>query len=204
MNRIHRILLVGAIAAAVAVPVAAQQQQFSDSTTMLKAVRERDGATVERLLSDPSSSAVNARDSATGEGTLHIVVRRRDIEWLAYLLGRGARADLQSNDGSSPLHLAASIGWVEGAQQLLARRARVDITNNRGETPLILAVQGRQLEIIPLLLQQGANPNHTDSVAGYSALDYARQDRRDPTIARMLEAAPARQQSQQQVYGPTR
>ena len=203
MNRIHRILLAGALAAAVAVPAAAQIQ-LSDTSTMLKAVRERDGATVERLLADPSSSAINARDSATGEGLLHIIVRRRDIEWLAYMLGRGARADMQSSDGSAPLHLAASIGWLEGVQQLLTRRASVDIANNRGETPLILAVQGRQLEVIPLLLQQGANPNHTDSVAGYSALDYARQDRRDPTIARMLEAAPARQQPQQQVYGPTR
>lgn len=203
MNRIHRILLAGALAAAVAVPVAAQQQ-LSDNTTMLKAVRERDGATVENLLSDPASSALNARDTATGEGPLHIVVRRRDIEWLAYMLGRGARADVQSNDGTSPLHLAASIGWVEGAQQLLARRANVNIANNRGETPLILAVQGRQIGLIPLLLQQGANPNHTDSVAGYSALDYARQDRRDPTIARLLEASPVRQQTQQQVYGPTR
>ncbi|WP_166037091.1 ankyrin repeat domain-containing protein [Sphingosinicella sp. YJ22] len=202
MNRIHRILLAGALAAAVAVPAVAQQQ-FSDNTTMLKAVRERDGATVERLLADPSSNAVNARDTSTGEGLLHIVVRRRDIDWLAFLLGRRARPDMQSNDGSAPLHLAASIGWVEGAQQLLARRASVDIVNNRGETPLILAVQGRQLDIIPLLLQQGANPAHTDSVAGYSALDYARQDRRDPTIARLLESAPARRQSQQPIYGPT-
>ncbi|MDB5668204.1 MAG: ankyrin repeat protein [Alphaproteobacteria bacterium] len=203
MNRFHRILLAGALAGAVAVPVGAQVR-FSDSTTMLKAVKDRDGATVERLLSDPSSSAANARDPSSGEGPLHIVVRRRDIEWLAFLLGRGARADMQSADGSAPLHLAASIGWVEGAQQLLARRARVDIANNRGETALILAVQGRQIDIVPLLLQQGANPNHTDNVAGYSALDYARQDRRDPTIARLLEAAPARQQSQQPVYGPTR
>ncbi len=204
MNRIHRILLAGALAAAIAVPVAAQQQQFSDNSTMLKAVRERDGATVERLLSDPSSSAANARDPSTGEGPLHIVVRRRDIDWLAFLLGNGARPDMQSSDGTAPLHLAASIGWVEGAQQLLARRANVNIANNRGETPLILAVQGRQIDLIPLLLQQGANPTHTDSVAGYSALDYARQDRRDPTIARLLEAAPTRQPSQQQVYGPTR
>lgn len=204
MKRIHRILLAGALAAAVAMPVAAQQQ-FSDNTTMLKAVRDRDGATVESLLSDPSSSAANARDTSTGEGPLHIVVRRRDMEWLAFLLGRGSRADMQSNDGTAPLHLVASIGWLEGAQQLLARRGNVNITNNRGETPLILAVQGRQIEMIPLLLQQGANPSHTDSVAGYSALDYARQDRRDTTILRLLEAAPARQQSQQQqVYGPTR
>ena len=204
MNRIHRILVAGALAAAVAMPVAAQQQQFSDNTTMLKAVRDRDGATVESLLSDPSSSAANARDTSTGEGPLHIVVRRRDIDWLAFLLGRGSRPDMQSNDGTAPLHLVASIGWLEGAQQLLARRANVNITNNRGETPLILAVQGRQIDIIPLLIQQGANPNHTDSVAGYSALDYARQDRRDTTILRLLEAAPARPQSQQQVYGPTR
>lgn len=199
MNRIHHVLLAGALAASLTLPVAAQRQ-YSDTTSILKAVRERDAETVESILSNPASGAANARDPSTGEGALHIIVLTRDLQWLGFLLGRGSRPDLQSNDGTTPLGLAASIGWLEGAQQLLARRARVDLANNRGETPLILAVQARQANIIPLLLQQGADPHHTDSVAGYSALDYARQDRRDPTIARMLEAASRRQAVE--TFGP--
>ena len=70
-------------------PVAAQS--FSEGYTFLKAVRERDGATAERILSNPSSTAVNVRDPGTGESALHILVRGRDSAWLGFMLGRGAR-----------------------------------------------------------------------------------------------------------------
>lgn len=203
MSRVYRILAAAALAASItgsiAAPLAAQR--FSDGYTFLKAVRDRDGTAAESVLANPSSTVVNTRDPSSGEGALHILVRGRDLTWLAYLLGRGARADLQTSDGTTPLGLAAQIGWLEGAQQLIARRANVNLANNRGETPLILAVHGRQLEMIRLLIGQGADPARTDSVAGYSALDYARQDRRDTTIARLLEAPPARRP---EIVGPTR
>ena len=74
-------------------------------------MRERDGATVQRIVSNPGSTAINARETSTGEGALHILVRGRDLTWLSFLLGRGARPDIQSNDGTTPLILAAQIGW---------------------------------------------------------------------------------------------
>ena len=106
------------------------------------------------------------------------------------MLGRGARPDIQSNDGTTPLILAAQIGWREGAEQLLARRANPNLGNSRGETPLIFAVQRRDLQMVRLLLSQRADPNQTDNVAGYSAIDYARQDRRAAAILRELEQRP--------------
>ena len=114
--------LAAAIAALVAIPVSAQQMGYSEGFTFLKAVRERDGATAERILSNPSSIAINHRDPSTGEGALHILVRGRDLSWLTFMLARNARPDIQSNDGTTPLILAAQIGWREGAEQLLARR----------------------------------------------------------------------------------
>ena len=57
-------------------------------------MRERDGATVERILANPASTAVNHRDPSTGEGALHILVRGRDLTWLTFMLGRGARPDI--------------------------------------------------------------------------------------------------------------
>ncbi len=174
-----------AVMALVAVPAAAQG--YSEGFTFLKGVRERDGAAVERIVANPSSTAVNARDSSTGEGALHILVRGRDLTWLSFILSRGARVDLQSQDGTTPLILAAQIGWREGAEQLLARRANPNLGNNRGETPLIFAVQRRDLQMVRLLLSQRADPNLTDNVAGYSAIDYARQDRRAAAILRELE-----------------
>jgi hypothetical protein len=191
MNIVRRLLLAGALAAAATAPLAAQR--MSEGYNFLKAVRERDGEAVQAVVSNPGSIAINTRDPGTGEGALHILVQRRDLPWLAYLLGRGARADLQTNDGTTALALAAQVGWLEGAEQLLARGARVDLPNNRGETPLILSVQSRHLStaeriaMIRLLLRAGADPNRQDGFAGYSALEYARQDTRSPEILRTLE-----------------
>lgn len=196
-----RTRMIAAALALVAVPVLAQSG-FSESYTFLKAVRERDADKAMPIADNPTSTAINARDPGTGEGALHILVRGRDLNWLAYILGRGARPDLQSEDGTTPLGLAAQIGWLEGAEQLLARGASPNLANARGETPLILAVQQRHLPMVRLLLGQGADPNLTDSVAGYSALDYARRDRRSAAILRLLEEGPTRRE--RDVMGPTR
>ena len=183
-----------------AVP-ASGQQSFSDSFNFLKAVRERDGSKVTDLVSEPGSIVINTRDRGSGEGALHIVVRGRDSNWLAFLLGKGARPDLQSNRGETPLTLAAQIGWVEGAEILLSKRASVNLPNSRGETPLILATQRRDVAMIRLLLSRGADPKRTDNVAGMSALDYARQDPRAGAVLKMLEAKAA---AARPVSGPTR
>jgi ankyrin repeat protein len=184
----------GALAAAallaVSAPVAAQQAH-SDGYTFLKAVKERDSATVTSLVSEPGSIAINSRDRSSGEGALHYVVRDRDFSWLAFLLGKGARADLQSQPGNTPLSLAAQLGWLEGAELLLKRRASVDLPNARGETPLILAVQRRDLAMVRLLLANGANAKRTDSIAGLSALDYAARDSRAGAILKLLQAPTA-------------
>jgi ankyrin repeat protein len=185
---------------ALAVP-ASGQQTFSDSYNFLKAVRERDGDKVTNLVAEPGSVVINTRDRGSGEAALHIVVRGRDLNWLAFLLGKGARPDIQSNRGETPLTLAAQIGWVEGAEQLLAKRASVDLANGRGETPLILATQRRDVAMVRLLLGRRADPKRTDNVAGMSALDYAKQDPRAGAVLKLLEAklAPAKP-----VAGPTR
>ena len=102
---------------------------------------------------------VNYLARVEGEGALHILVRGRDYTWLSFMLSRGARPDLQSNDGTTPLGLSAQLGWREGAELLLGRGADVNLANNRGETPLILAVQRRDLPMVRLLLGQRADPD---------------------------------------------
>jgi ankyrin repeat protein len=194
MASTNRFLLMAAFAASIAVPVAAQN--YSDGFTFLKAVRERDGATADRILSNPSSVAVNARDSSTGETALHILVRGRDSAWLGFMLSRGARPDTGDREGNTPLILAAQLGWLDGAETLLARGANANLGNSRGETPLIFAVLRRDLPMVRLLMSQRADPNQTDHVSGNSPIDYARQDSRAATILRELQgtrrpAAPA-------------
>jgi len=161
--------------------------QFSDSYNFLKAVRDRDGSKATDLLSKPGTVSIDTRDVSTGETALHIVVKRRDATWLAFLLARGAKADIRDRDGNTPLISATQIGFVEAADMLLKRRAQVDATNGQGETALILAVQQRDLAMVRLLLAAGANPARTDRAAGMSALDYARRDTRAAVILKLLE-----------------
>lgn len=179
--------LAAAVLALIAAPVLAQT--FSDGYNFLKAIRERDGAKVDQIASSPNSATIiNTREASTGEGALHIVTRVRDLTWLRYLLSHGARPDIQSNDGTTALMLAAQIGWQDGAEALLARRASVNLANNRGETPLIYAVQRNDIAMVRFLMANGADPDMSDSVAGYSAIDYATQDRRRSAILQVLRA----------------
>lgn len=173
-------LLAGAPAAA----------QFSDSYKFLKAVRDRDGTKVTEVVDQPGSTLLNARGD-DGDGALHIVTKRRDSTWLAFLLGKGAKPDLKNSSGDTPLGLASQIGFADGVTLLLARGAPVNQANGRGETPLILAVQARDPNIVRQLLVAGANPALTDRVAGLSARDYAERDRRSAAILKLIDESKA-------------
>lgn len=192
-KRIAWLAVAGALALG-ATPVLAQN--FSDGFSFLEAVKKRDGNKATELIEEPGSVVVNTRERATGDGALHIIVRERDLTWLGFLLSKGARPDLQNNAGNTPLGLAAQLGWVEGAQLLLQRRASPDLGNAGGETPLMFAVHKRDVAMVRLLLSAGANPRRTDSVAGYSALDYARRDPRAQSIVKLLEEGPAKPQKE--------
>jgi ankyrin repeat protein len=189
----------GVIAAAAALSLAAVPagaQQYSNSYTFLKAVKERDGNKVTELVASPGSHVlVNTEEASTGDTALHIVAQDRDLTWLSFLIGKGGKVDSRNDAGQTPLLIAANLGWVEGAELLLSQKASVNLANDRGETPLILAVQRRNLPMVRLLLSKGADPKRTDNVAGYSALDYAKRDNRSDAILKLLE---------QQATTPTR
>ena len=174
-----------------ATPAAAQT--YSDTYTFLKAVRDRDGSKATDLLDKAGSTVINARSADNGDTGLHIVARERDLTWLRFLLGKGARTDVRNNDGETPLGLAAQLGWVDGADALIARGANVNHGNSRGETALMFAVRRRDVPMVRLLMRKGADPDRQDSISGYSALDYAKQDRRAATIVKLLEEKPGKE-----------
>ena len=171
------------------IPAAAMAQQFSDSYNFLKAVRGRDGDKATTLLQKPGTTVINTRDPATGQTALHIVVQRRDVTWLGFLLAKGARPDVGDNGGNTPLMLAAQIRFIEGATYLLSSRATIDKPNNQGETPLIRAVQLNDLAMVRLLIQNGANPDKRDTLAGMSAREYAARDVRSEQMTDALSKA---------------
>lgn len=201
MNSRMRALL-AALFVIVSGPLVAQSGGigFSPAFRFLKAVRDRDGAVVTEMTATPGATVVNSRDPSNGDGALHILVRRRDLSWLGFMLQRGASPDLRNGEGATALLLTAQIGWREGAERLLLGRANPNVQNNQGETALIYAVRRFDQPMVRLLMSRGANPNQTDSLSGNSALDYARQDRRGQPLIPLLEARPP--QADRPVMGP--
>ncbi|MEH6791019.1 ankyrin repeat domain-containing protein [Parasphingorhabdus sp.] len=196
-----RCAVIPAFAFAFAVPAAAQ---FSDSYNFLKAVDDRDGEEANKFLNRPGTVIINTRDNSTGRGALHIAVDRKDSTWLAFLLQKGANPNIRDKQGLTPLMMATQLRFVEGVKILLAKDAAVDETNKQGETALIRAVQLRDSELVRLLLASGANPDRTDTLAGLSARDYAKRDRRAASILAEIEKADASQkpESEGRFFGP--
>src|SRR5690606_26565543 len=157
----------------ISAPAAAQM--YSDGFKFLKAVKDKDGDTAIKMLDQPGSTIVNARDITSGETGLHIAVARRDATWLSFLLGKGANPNIADKKGVTPLMLATQLGFVEGVDALASRGARIDVANDAGETPLISAVHRRDINMMRILLKAGANPDRTDN-SGRSARDYAQLD----------------------------
>jgi ankyrin repeat protein len=193
-----------ALAAAMLPAVLAHAQSYSPGYTFLKAVKDKDGAKVLDMLKQPGSTLMDSRDITSGESALHIVVERRDLTWLNFLLGKGANPNTRDNKGVTPLVLASQIGFVDGVEALIRKGAKVDIPDSTGETPLISAVHKHDVTTMRLLLRAGADPDRADS-SGRSARDYATLDGKDSVLLQEIDnsARPASEREGASSYGPS-
>jgi ankyrin repeat protein len=172
------------------VPVAATGQgtspNASEGEAFLEALRKNDASKAIELIKEPGSRVANYR-GYKGETALTIATRKRELDWLVFLLQKDADPNLGDGQGDTALMIAARTGFEEAASILLRVGAKVDATNRRGETALHGAVQQRQPRLVELLLRAGANPDKTDHVSGYSARDYAKRDTRNPQLLKMMD-----------------
>jgi ankyrin repeat protein len=184
---IRRHISTGLAAIALAIAATPAAAQFSDSYVFLNAVRKADGEAVNKALQGNKTTIVNTRDYSTGETALAITIKRHDMTWSSFLLGRGADPNIRDAKGNAPLHFAAQLGFQQGAELLLGQRANVNLANNSGETPLIIAVQQRNTVMVRLLLAAGADPKLPDRIAGKSARDYAVEDPRATAVLKIID-----------------
>jgi ankyrin repeat protein len=184
MNRAK--LVLAAVAAWLLAQPATAQTGFGEDN-FVSAVRKRDGAKAMELLRTRGTLALNSRDDK-GETGLIVAIARRDDEWTGFLLNQGADPNMAARNGDTPLIAAARAGYLGAAADLIRLKVKVDAANRMGETALIVAVQQRQVPIVKLLLAAGADPDRTDSAAGYSARDYATRDTRSREILKLIEA----------------
>ena len=185
-------LLATAPLAIMAGPAAAQLGQ-SPGYKFLQAIKDGKNDEVIGFLDKPGATLVNTRDSDSGEGAIHIVVRRGDMPYLNYLLSKGADANLRDRRGESGILLAARLGRLEMIQVLAKAGGNINLANASGETALIVAVQRRDTTMVRALLDLGADPDQADRLQGFSARDYAHQDSRGSAIATMIDATPKKE-----------
>jgi len=158
----------------------------SDGEAFLNAVKDGNANKALELANQPGSRVASYR-GYNGDTALHIVTRKRELQWVGFLLNRGADPNMADARGDTPLILAAGIGFEEAGAYMLAKGAKVDAINRRGETALAIAVQQRQPRMVELLLRAGANPDRPDRVSGYTPRDYAKRDTRNPQILKLIE-----------------
>ncbi len=170
----------------IAVAAPAVAQLTADSDQFVEAVEKRDGDKATDLIRT-RPRVVDARN-AKGDTGLIIAINRSDRDWTGFLLNKGADPNLAGKGGDTPLIAAARVGFEDAADWLIGLGAKVDGTNRMGETALIVAVQQRQIPIIKLLLNSGANPDKADTAAGLSAREYAARDTRSRQILQLIEA----------------
>ena len=192
-------VIAGATLAMLASPLAAQFQ--SDGYKFIKAVRDRDGTVATQMLDEPGTTIVNAREVGTGETALHAVVQRRDLNWVKFLLQRGANPNIADRNGVYPIQLAAQLGFIEGVERLIKGGAEVDVSDSTGETPLISAVHRRDLKMVGVLVEGGANPDRTDN-SGRSARDYAMLMGARSGVLDAIEKAEEEDEADAKAYGP--
>ncbi|AKM11398.1 ankyrin [Croceicoccus naphthovorans] len=190
------VLFAAAAGLATSVPAAAQ---FSDGYKFLEAVKKREGDEVTKALSEPGSTIINTRNISTGESALHIVVERRDLVWVKFLLQKGANPNIRDNKGVTPLELAASLRFIEAIEALAEAGADVDETNSTGETALMLATHIRDGEMAKVLLEHGANPDKTDN-SGRTAREYAELDGRTSPVLALIQSSDTEKDAG--TYGP--
>ena len=184
MRRFH---LFAAALLASAVPGMASAQGSNAGREFVEAVRKSDGNKMLELAAANPKGIVDSR-GWDGDTPLVIAIARRDTDYTAYLLNAGADPNLPGNKGEYPIIAAGRAGFAEAVGWLIGLGAKVDSTNRSGETALILAVQGHHGDTVKALLAAGADPDKQDSVAGYSARDYARRDPRARDLLKLIEA----------------
>lgn len=193
---------VPALAFALAAPAAAQFQ--SEGYQFLEAVKDREGDKATDMLSKPGTQIVNSRDLTSGDTGLHIVVARSDLLWIRFLLQRGADPNIRNKKGMTPLQLATAMGFTDGVEALIKGGASINVADQTGETPLIAAVHARNVPLVRLLLDKGADPDRNDN-SGRSARDYMELQSGNTLMKQEFTAADAKraEAGTKKNYGPS-
>ncbi|CAK6971733.1 ankyrin repeat domain-containing protein 50 [Scomber scombrus] len=138
------------------------------------------------LLIEKGGVPLESRDSE-GRTAIHVASWQGCVEMVELLLKHGANPNAQDTEGRPPLHSVAWNGHAEVGRCLLgANGVNIDLACHQGATALSIAAQVGHANIVAMLLERGANPNHMDKY-GRSPVKVAGKHRHS-NIVRLLES----------------
>jgi ankyrin repeat protein len=213
MQRLRRLVLLGAAAALAAPAFAAEQTDDEvdllraaqlDAVSRVKAalargvspnLRDANGETaliiamryealkVARLLMDTPGIDLEAK-APNGNTALMMAAFRKNKAALLDLINHGAQVNQK---GWTALHYAAAAGSVEMTTILLDKHAYIDAETPSGMTPLMIAAREGQEEVVDLLLKEGADATLKDGGFHLTAAEFATKADK-PWIAKTINA----------------
>lgn len=114
------------------------------------------------LLIEKGGVPLESRDSE-GRTALHVASWQGCVEIVDLLLKHGANPNAQDAEGRPPIHSVAWRGHAEvGCRLLEASGVGIDLACNQRATALSIAAQEGHANIVAVLLERGANPDHMD------------------------------------------
>ncbi len=162
-------------------------------TPLMMAAGHKSKQIVRILLSAGAKLDSNSRAYGTA---LHLAAWYGCLENVKLLLAAGADVNAYSIGGYPVLHRATSQGHLDVVKLLVKKGAKINAQRDIGElingrtglTALIIAANWGRTDVVQFLLEQGADPNLTDSWGGHdTALMYAAVYGREEIVVLLLK-----------------
>lgn len=99
-----------------------------------------------------------------GHRTLLTYLENDDLDGLKGFLDTRQQVDDRDDNGTTALMVAAGRGQVQFVRELIAHGADANAADLDNWTPLLNATRAGHIEIVELLLENGANVEHREMV----------------------------------------
>lgn len=126
---------------------------------------------------------VNQKRGLDGSSAIYVACEFGHKEVLQLLIKNGAEVNsIRIKDGHSPLFIAAQKSFKQISEILLENGADPNYIAPNSTSALTIACHFGSIDVVPLLLQYGANPNH--KWAGQTVINYVKV--RNPAIYKIF------------------
>ena len=133
----------------------------AQAQNIFEALRQGNIETV-KVLVEKAPTILDSRDG-DGMTPLHHAARDGNAVLVDYLIDKGAKTEIQTNQGKTPLHLAATFDRKDAVATLLKRGAALDTRDPYGRTAFVLCARERGgAATAKVLLDAGADINARD------------------------------------------